>query len=39
MQAYKIAKILTINMDSFSCFPMDYTVNACSGHKKREITY
>ena len=28
MQDSKITKTLNINMDSFSCFPIAYTVNA-----------
>ena len=39
MQASKIAKILNINMDSFLCFPMDYTINACSGHPNNPLTH
>ena len=38
MQDSKITKILNINMDSFSCFPMNYTANACSGHPELEST-
>ena len=38
MQDSKITKTLNINMDSFSCFPTDYTVNACSGHPELEST-
>ena len=38
MKDSKIDKTLNINMDSFSCFPIDYTVNACSGHKTGDLT-